>query len=257
MKIAQLFFKGNYEDAYAYKGWLNCVTCDHTLEMYNLEQVAAQIDPTERSGIASYYCFARNDLLKTEQFRTLMRDKSIRYSFFNLVDRLPPTAEVKLEEGQYLKKTQLKLQADVILDLLFYNSRLYLGAETGVFDVDVDWTAKEINGRLRKRHDAKCLNLSAGMGAVNASCGNDGLFSAIDDFGISRPGPLALTQTADRSIRSGWLRFLLANYSSNRSVNLFQTSRKPVSKYTTGEHASGEMKESQIITEIFHSQSHF
>lgn len=237
MKFAHLLFRGDYEDAYVYMGWLSCVTADRTVETSNLEYIGKQIDARlyHSAPIASY-CFARNDWLNSEQFRAILKNDEIAAAFFRSIDLFPAPYEVQMREGISFAKYPIDIEANVILDLLFYNTRLYLGTDRGLFHADVDWTDAEIHRRTHKRHDAKCINLSARFGMINASCGQDGLFSSIDDFGV-RTGTrgVQFSRTAAASVRSSWMGSLLANYASNSSVSVFRTEREKIDQSMAGE----------------------
>src|SRR5262245_45536398 len=104
MKFAKLFFPGNFEDAYVYMGWLNCFTTERDLRMFNLERVSQQVAQRvpEAAGVVQH-CFARNDWVSSEQFRTLMKDQSFRADFLSAVDRLPEPFEVNAEEGPMIR----------------------------------------------------------------------------------------------------------------------------------------------------------
>jgi hypothetical protein len=246
MKFAQLFFPGDFEDAYVYMGWLNCISCDRTLRMYNVERLAERLAEGRLPNVAAYF-FARNDWLRTDQFKALMRDEKVRVAFFRSMDAFAPSARISVEANTIDGSRPLDMPADLILDLLFYNSRLYLGTEIGMFDADIDWDIGEINSPFRKRHDGKCLTLSGGLGTINASCGSEGLFSAIDDFGTHLPAKRPLSRTANQSVRSGWLGYLLANYPTNSSVSLFHTSREFAPHVVDFE---GRGRGTQIVTGI-------
>jgi hypothetical protein len=57
------------------------------------------------------------------------------------------------------------------------------------------------------------VNTSARYGAVNASCGDEGLFTAFDDFGWSgTEQPSDMRKLNGRSLRTSWFTYDLVNY---------------------------------------------
>ena len=119
----------------------------------------------------------------------------------------------------------------MILDAVFYASRLYLGTTSGLFDYDIDWQGLTVD-RSRKRHDARCVSATAEYGAVNASCENDGLFTGYDEFGWRHHpanGSADLTQSAPASLRTAWYGTDLVNYDGPTEPELLSASVERVS----------------------------
>jgi hypothetical protein len=88
---------------------------------------------------------------------------------------------------------------------------------------------------MTKRHDGKCLGVSAIYGMLNASCGNDGLLSSFNEFETSLEPSSEFRRTAEKSVRSGWLAGLVSNYPSNNSVDLFKTEQEETDRHRDGE----------------------
>jgi len=81
--------------------------------------------------------------------------------------------------------------------------------------MDIDWNqdTTTILGKPKKRLDARCLNASARYGAITASCGDDGLFTAFDDFGWANlQKHTDMERLAEKSLRSAWFDYDLVNY---------------------------------------------
>ncbi|MGA7702134.1 MAG: hypothetical protein WCB27_21275, partial [Thermoguttaceae bacterium] len=127
-----------------------------------------------------------------------------------------PCVHLRADESEE-NEEDLDVKAKVILDLRVYNQRIYIGADNGLFHCDYEWSGDTVAAasHTERRLDARCLNISAKFGAVNASCGEDGLFTSFDDFPWQREEDLPkLRKLADRSLRTAWLQNDLVNYRS-------------------------------------------
>ncbi len=144
----------------------------------------------------------------------------------------------------------LTIKADVLLDMHIYNGRLYVGANTGLYYVDLDWDESIISllNSPAKRFDARCLSTSARFGAVNVSCGDEGLHTFFDEFGwaggISAGATQRRAQTASQSYRTAWLDDDLVNYATYTDPRLLRSVRTRVDP------ATGLERESTILTDI-------
>jgi hypothetical protein len=238
MKIINLKFLGNYEDAYVYMGWLNIVTCNRELYCINLDYVAKQIDAENHSQrpIATF-AFARNDWLSSESTRALLKNPGIKREFFDAFDRFEANYEVSLREGEYSQFHHIPVKSSVILDMMFYNQRLYIGGNDGLSHVDIDWEEMDVSQTAEKRHDYRCGNLSAKYGMINSSCGNEGLFACFDDFNFSNTvsAERKFRKITERSVRTSWVDSGIANYASNFNVDLYQTTRNKVTQSLEGD----------------------
>ncbi|WP_157619652.1 hypothetical protein [Skermanella stibiiresistens] len=238
MKIVRLKFPGNYEDAYVYMGWLNIVTCNRELQCINLDYVARDIDAGDNSERpVATFAFARNDWLSSESTRELLKNPGVHREFFNAFDHFPRDYEVSLKKGQYSQFHHIPIKSSVMLDLMFYNHRLYIGGNDGLFHIDIDWELMDVGQLSEKRHDYRCGNLSAKFGMINSSCGGEGLHACFDDFHIYDTGSKErkFRKIADKSVRTSWVDSGIANYASNSNVDLYQTTRSKVSKSVEGD----------------------
>jgi hypothetical protein len=215
MKILKLFIPGDFEDAQLYMGHLLAFTTDRRLEMVELEPLTHDLDERYPSwrGLLTL-AFARNDWLRTSQFHTLMSNDDFAVSVRRALETYP-TDGVSTDATETADELPgFSVEGDVLLETLFYASRMYVGTDAGFYDFDVDWQTKDVR-RSRKRLDARCISASAEYGAVNASCEDDGLFTGYDEFGWGAAADGGeLRHTAQRSLRTAWLRTDLVNYES-------------------------------------------
>jgi hypothetical protein len=246
MKIAKLFLPGRFEDAFVYMGRIVVLTEERTIQFWDFDKIAAHVaEINVASNPASAFMFSRNDWLSSSLFKEVMRNADVAREIVSAFDRFPqPYYEVKAQEFQ-ISEEDLPFSARVLLDMNIYQSRIYLGADSGLFHIDADWSDRQpILQAHKKRTDARCVRTSVGFGAINASCGSEGLFSAEDDFGWAgrRNG---LRKVASESFRSGWLHFDLMNYSSTTFPTLLKSEyRRAERGETDSEH------ERRIVTTI-------
>lgn len=222
MKTLKLFFPGRFEDAHLYMGRLILLTENRSIRVFSLERIVAKLEQ-QYSDIASIptLMFLRNDYLASEQFKLLLRNHAMAESILAALNRFPQSyAEIKdIQPDEFT----LDLHSQILLDTVLYNSRLYIGADDGFFHIDLPFSnsISEIRGKPQKRLDARCVRVLAGYGAVNASCGNAGLYTALDEFGS---GPKRISKTAERSLRATWLDHALINYPTYSAPELHRCS---------------------------------
>ncbi len=232
MRILKLFIPGRFEDAYAYRGHLVTLTENGTLRLYDLGRIAERIDEQfPQVAPVATLLFARNDWLASEQFRSLMSNQSVARAVLSTMRQFPqPFVPIDRLATDELEEEDLKITTDMFLDMSIYNNRLYLGADNGLYHVDLDWSSPSVTLRHRptKRIDAKCLHTLTGYGTVSASCGDDGLHTFINEFGqFDGHTQAAIERTVPgRSLRSSWLNYNIMNYSTPATPLLFRTTRE-------------------------------
>lgn len=252
MKILRLFLPGSFEDAQLYMGHLVAFTTERDAQLVELEAVTSGLEAKYPAweGVLTF-AFARNDWLTGGVMAALTRNAGLAQALDAAVDQLA-RSELVLSDGDVDLQALDGFQqnADVILDTVFYGSRLYLGTTAGLYDYDIDWQALVVSGQ-RRRMDARCVSANAEYGAVNASCEAEGLFTGFDEFGWRhRVGAASgeLTQTAPRSIRASWLGTDLVNYEGSASGALLHASVDQVNvDGDTGERAR------KVVTEFAES----
>lgn len=218
MKVVSLFFPGNFEDAFLYMGSLLVFTAERSLRFHNIERIVSALEerlPDLRP--LPTFLFTRNDWLASTQFGDLMRNEIIARAVRSTIDNMAEYPFIEIpHEAQYVQsEQQLNIPAHVLLDIELYNRRLYLGADTGLYHIDYDWSGDgpEREDDPTKRLDARCICLTARLGALNVSCGDQGLFSAFDEFHWSHNGFVRdIHQVADKSLRTAWFGDDLVNY---------------------------------------------
>lgn len=218
MRTVSIFIPGRFEDAFLYFGRLVALTENQSLRFYNMERLVDSLEKQFPDAIPLLtWLFVRNDWLASGQFKSLMQSPELRRGFCALFDLLPNPCIHPLAEASEESEEDLGVNATVILDLRVYNQRIYIGADSGLFHCDYQWSGDTAAAasHTEKRLDARCLSISARFGAVNASCGEDGLFTSFDDFPWQRETELPkLRRLADRSLRTAWLQDDLVNYRS-------------------------------------------
>jgi hypothetical protein len=104
--------------------------------------------------------------------------------------------------------------------------------------------------KLAKRLESRCVSTSAGYGSVLASCGDDGLFAAADEFGSLEGDEVSgeFQRRKERSIRTAWLGDDVVNYRSSADLALFQAKYERAQRRDTrwGE----EARESKILVGV-------
>jgi hypothetical protein len=232
MRTASIFIPGSFEDAYLYMGRLIAVTENRSLRFYNLEQLVGAVERGFAAAIPVLtWLFVRNDWLASGQFASLMHNPDLFGVFFSLFDRLPQPCFCSDADAAIETEEDLEMDATVILDMRLYNQRVYIGADSGLFHRDYDWSGEAVEAvtGTEKRLDARCLSMSAGYGAVNASCGDAGLFTSFDDFARLRENSSPrLRRIADRSLRTAWLSYDLVNYQSYSDPLLLKSRQEEV-----------------------------
>ncbi len=249
MNIARLFIPGRFEDAYIYMGRLVVLTENKTIRVYNLDQIVADLEEQYPATIpVPTLMFSRNDWLAGPQFISLMRNKNVAQDIFSAFKIF---SDQVIDLGQFIRpgmfsEQDLHISATVFLDMHIYSARLYLGADNGFYSINIDWEnplPELLYSSKNKKLDANCFNISARYGTVNASCGDDGLFSFINDFGWWKNGQVGLKiNLADTSLKTAWLDYDLVNYPSYGSPSLF--------KSTAEKTEDGLEKEGRVLTQI-------
>lgn len=225
MRIVQLSFPGRFEDAFLYMGRLIVITENHSVRIYDMKSVVNKLEENKVLLDAPTLLFSRNDLIKSQQFPDRLDNETGKESFLKAVKRLE-SEQIKITTD-FVKPVEwdLKIAADFMLDLNIYNGRLYIGTNTGLYHLDLDWeanTTKPIN-TAQKRLDAKCIHTTAKYGTVNASCGSDGWFSFLDDFDLGMSNSRKENHKLEYSLRTAWLDFDLVNYPTTVTPTLFNS----------------------------------
>ncbi len=220
MKVVKLFLPGKFEDAYLYNEKLFLLTEERTLRMYNFEKLLDNLvqQDTNLSPVIAM-SFGNNNWQQERIVRDFLKHSEIQNTLRRGFDSFPqPYLTVNDQDSKNAMQVELEVQIPdtTLLDMQAYNHRLYIGASAGLYHIA--WDYHTFKDTLYKRLDARCLHISTGFGSVIASCGKEGLFAAIDEFGWTRKGnttfPEIKQQDSSRSLRSTWVDYDLINYSS-------------------------------------------
>jgi len=247
MKSVTIFLPGDFEDACIYMGRLLVVTAERAFYFYNYEQIIQYLEnQSTKSRSLLTYLFSRNDWLASNQFRVLAMNEGVRETILHDIDELSRTP-IELSSSQKFIQTvhKLDISASVFLDITVYNQRVYIGADSGLYHIDFEWTpySVEMPSKPEKRHDAKSINTSAKYGSINVSCGDEGLFCAFDEFRWVNSSQSTIKKFAEKSLRIGWFDTDLINYSTSTSPSFLR-----------GKHESiqygGADRERKILVEV-------
>jgi hypothetical protein len=231
MKTLRLFIPGKFEDAQLYMGHLVVFTTERDVHMIEVQRLTNRLENLypDWEGLLTL-AFARNDWLGGGVMKSLMRNPRFRGALDSALDEAT-ARDLVLERSdvEWSNLSGFRQNADLVLDTVFYGSRLYLGTTAGLFDYAIDWQSTTTDAP-RRRIDARCVSAAAEYGAINASCEADGLFTGYDEFGWRRANNLVeeLAQTAPKSIRSAWLGTDLVNYEDQAAPELLRGSVEQV-----------------------------
>lgn len=250
MRLMSLYIPGTFDDAYVYMGKLLAFTAERTLQVWNLDKQIETVQAQQPNlGEIPKWMFCRNDWLALESFASPLKDpenlRNTLHKFDTVSDR------IVLDSASYDDEMSLELKSAHLLDVLVYNSRLYLGTDSGLFhlDIEFDYGGELARATPTKRLDSRCVSTSAGYGSVLASCGDDGMFAAADEFGFldDLESSGEFQQTKERSIRTAWLGHDVVNYRNSADLDLFQARYERV---TRNARRGAEERESRVLVGI-------
>jgi hypothetical protein len=228
MRFVKTHIAGAYEDAYLYMGRVVLTTAKRTAISFPVRAIGETVArTTPELPFLSEALFRRNDWLESELFSALRSSSGIETVLNSGLDRLvghPIEIDLPLVKS---REQELPISTDVILSALFYSQALFISGSGGFFKIDCDWNEE---GYLtcetaHKRHDGKSLSATARLGAVNISCGSDGLFTEFDAFGRSDAKSSSLRRISDSSLRTTWMRGDLVNYRNSRTPELLRSEK--------------------------------
>lgn len=238
MKLSKVLVPGSFEDAFVYMQRLFLLHEDRSLHVVSLDNLTSYIENKYPDLVPiPTLMFSRNDWLASSQLTSMLSNKDIRKSLLDTFDRYPPDGLTVSENELGSDKIQLKIQVNSFLDMQIYNSRVYLATDKGLYNCDLDLGYQvATRSDIQRRNEAKCLNAIAKYGTVIASCGNQGLFGGIDEFGWAGKQKMnsELKAFATKSYRSSWLGYNVVNYESPRHPVLLHCEKERVNPSTTG-----------------------
>jgi hypothetical protein len=227
MRAVSLTFPGRFEDAFLYMGRLFTITENHSVRVYDMEYIVNKLQDDETLVDAPTLLFFRNDWADNERFRHRLSDELSKKNFLRAIDKLESEPIHITADYAHPVEWDLKITADVLLDLNIYNGRAYIGTNKGLYHLDLDWEAECIApiAEAQKRLDVKCVHTTAKYGTVNASCGSEGWFSFLDDFELGSSNTRRQKHMSEYSLKTNWLDFDIVNYPTTISPTLFNSVR--------------------------------
>jgi hypothetical protein len=118
------------------------------------------------------------------------------------------TLELSAEDIPYIE-FGVAMDATAVNDMMMYYDKLFLSADSGLFQLDIfdpDQRRPQNNPiRAGHRTNGPCFTAAAGLGAVAASCGDNGLYILFDVINDNEH-ELDAKRVSDLSVRSeiGW-----------------------------------------------------
>ncbi|MGB3514836.1 MAG: hypothetical protein WBA43_00165 [Elainellaceae cyanobacterium] len=253
MKFVSMSFPGRFEDAFLYMGRLFTITENQSVRVYDMKYIVSKLEDDKALLDAPTLLFFRNDRMDSNRFRDRISDESNKKAFLRAVDKLASEPINITTDDVHPIEWDLKITADVLLDLNIYNGRAYISTNKGLYHLDLDWEAESIVpiDKAKKRLDVKCVHTTAKYGTVNASCGSEGWFSFLDDFQLGTNNTRREKHIPEYSLRTNWLKYDIVNYPTTISPTLFHSVKIPASQplSKTKNNSSLEL-EDWIVTDV-------
>ncbi len=258
MRVVSLSFPGRFEDAFLYMGRLFTITENHSVRVYDMSHIVNIPQDKALSDVLTHLFF-RNDKLDTKDFHNRLNDESEKRDFLNTVDRLEAEQLQINSQNAHPVEWDLKISADILLDLNIYNGRAYIGTNKGLYHLDLDWESEIIKPitEAKKRLDAKCFHTTAKYGTVNASCGSEGWFSFLDDFDLGIENTHKEKHILEPSLRTNWLDYDIVNYPTSISPTLFASVRIASQEISASKKSPNFEQERWIVTDFEDEDKNF
>ncbi|RTL35128.1 MAG: hypothetical protein EKK48_30005 [Candidatus Melainabacteria bacterium] len=226
MKIAKLFIKGEFEQAYMYMGRLIIFEQNKQIRFINLSQISKNLRSRFKNRIPFYeWLFIRSDWLANKQTRSLLWNEGYNALMKTAIGDCSDTPiEFELESLTPELIVSLRNNTfNAMLDCAVYNGEIYVGTDKGLFHARGSWKGKTIEfSSSKKRHDLKIIHTSAQYATVNLSCGSDGLHTAYEDFDSATRKAFRQHPNVSKSYATTWCKFDLVNYESFEQPNMFR-----------------------------------
>ncbi|MDQ5867772.1 MAG: hypothetical protein M3390_18915 [Chloroflexota bacterium] len=221
MEILKLYIPGRFEHAYAYLDQLIILTEDQRILTFGfrrlvqaLGEIYSELKPALQQGFSAHHDSAGSNSLNDLVPQALQDPKAF----------VEIPSSLLADPG----RQDLNVQATVLLDVELYFWNMYLGADTGFYTVSGNWASSDLDLNISKQLDATCYDITAYLGVVNASCGQDGLFSSFRNFqSVYDQSPEPLKPITSTSLYTSWLRQTLVNYTSSATFQLLPTKQEP------------------------------
>ena len=223
MYIKKLFFPGEFDVAYVYMQKLILINPEGALFFVDLTEVAANLNDQLESihRFVPTLLFENNRPFDTKRLKWLVSNQYVKDGLVAAVETFPDEQRL----GPALVHPIATIEdVEEPLDVTVYYERAYIGTDEGAFHVDLDINTNTHDvgvGDSRKRLDALTAEITTNYGAINMSCGNDGLFTVFGEFGRSENAYFHNAEprlTAERSLRTSWVKRNLLNYEAANSL---------------------------------------
>lgn len=209
--IAIQFHGADLEDVVVYRSSLYAWTFEQRLRIYAIADVEAALERADpvRGRVAAYWLFHAKGFGARENQRTLAAEQELPEAY---------SLDLDLSSVPY-REMAVAAEAGSVLDMLAYYDTLYLASDGGLLAVDVSARAAmgDIVPADRILKDP-CISANAGLGAVAASCGRQGLHILFDSFDPeSRRG----RKVSDISLRAELGSATVVNHLSRSELQFF------------------------------------
>jgi hypothetical protein len=178
MQPLKLSIEGNYWDSQIYAGRLYLFTDDGSVRTLNWDRIIGEWKIEPRLRLALECAFRRSDYLYSSEFSLLLQDDEIKRTV--------------LDKFEGLRQKELALNIDSFAenvaeqdspfpfphsDSLIYQSRMYVGASSGLYRATCDKrTVKPISKKTERWWDGPAISIAASYGEVAVAAGDFGLF---------------------------------------------------------------------------------
>jgi hypothetical protein len=228
MKIARLFFRGDFDNVFMYRGRMIVFDQDRRMRVFQLPKIVDFLKTRYQDWLPFYeWLFRRTDWMRNSQAKSLYTNKE----YADLVDRITDACCAEVVELDFRSfdpeySVVLEPDYDALMDCTIYNGFIYVGTESGLYSAKANWKKFDCS-KFYPRHDRRVVQASAMFGTINTACGSDGLLSAIENYDANDPKDLAeFDEIETQSYATNWCHYDLVNYPSLSQPSIFRTDTK-------------------------------
>jgi hypothetical protein len=220
MPSFKITIPGEFEDAFLYMGRLFVSTPEMDIRSVDLRECLTSDIFGQVTPLTEMF-FLRNDNLSQPIVRSLLTEPAL-----NRALQREAAAESRVLTPSFVQGIRESLAGNgAILDFQMYNKRLYIATTEGLFHFDLDLSdSKPEVLDAQKRFSDRCLSTSIKNGTAVASCGENGLLAALDEFGWAhgRESTHKFKDYSSTSQRATWVGYSLVNYPSVSSLEFLR-----------------------------------
>jgi hypothetical protein len=214
--LVRVGLTGGFVDAFIYRTQLYVVTLKGELRVYEVSDIEDRLaEEAGRLGNAISYT-----MFHSRGLGAAPRQKDATSTFRGRVARDEIKSVLWLDgESLPYRSGNLGVPGHAVLDVLIYIDRLYLATEDGLLATDTHSQIEDLG--LRSLLPYRCLSAKVSLGAVAASCGEEGLNILFDDFAWL--GKRGRKEVADSfSLRAAYAGLGLVNYTSQAEFRFLE-----------------------------------